>query len=80
MPNLSQYGSSEIQEDTKYVVSYWYLPGGYDAVNAESRNLFCSMQELAEKACEEIGTYPPEMAFVISIEDYLRVKENSFNG
>ena len=45
------------------VVSYWYIPGGYDYMNARvEKRYFTDMQQAEQFAAQ--NEYPPEMALL----------------
>ena len=47
-------------------VSYWYIPGGCDYVNAQAREAFFDDMDEA-KRFEEQNHYPPELALLIPL-------------
>jgi len=59
---ISFGGTTQPEADTKFVVSYWYIPGGYNYVNAEARVAYFADEAAATKFEKEYE-YPPEMAF-----------------
>jgi len=40
-------GEKTRQPDSKWAVEYWYLPGGYDVLNAKSLVAYFSSEEVA---------------------------------
>lgn len=66
---------THLADDVTHVVSYWYIPGGYDYVNAEVRTRVAHSEEEANALAESIGLMPPEMATVMTREQYILCKE-----
>jgi len=56
-------------KDTKYVVSRWYIPGGYEYDKALVLNVFFEDQGLAHEYQRQ-WEYPPEMADLMDIGRY----------
>ena len=57
---------------SKFVVSYWHIPGGANYSNATVMTAFTNTKEQAENLANYLGRMPPEMADVTSIEVYDR--------
>jgi hypothetical protein len=67
-------GSLERTEDTTHVVSLWYIPGGYDYINAKAVEVYFTSKETAEVFSKKWSS-PPEMSFCTPIEEYNEFKE-----
>lgn len=57
-------------ENPTHYVSYWYIPGGYDYANAFIVEEPYYSEEEAKLRASEIGENIPEMAIVITAEEY----------
>lgn len=68
---------TERNQHSRFVVSYWIIPGGYRYDVAYCVAEFFSTQIAAERAADEIGRMPPEMAYVCTIEDWDRAENNN---
>ena len=68
--------SKQLKEGTTHIVSYWHIPDGSDYVNAESRIAEESSEEEANQTAKRIGEFPPEMAHVLTREDYEKILAN----
>lgn len=66
-------GSLERQTNSTHYVSMWYIPGGWDYVNAKSVVLFFSNENLAT-AFTKKWEAAPEYAEVGPISDYDRIR------
>lgn len=66
----------QLKEGTTHIISYWYIPGGSDHVNAESRIAEASSEEEANQTAKRIGEFPPEMAHVLTREAYEQILAN----
>lgn len=62
-------------ENPTHYVSYWYIPGGYDYTNAFVVEEPCYSEEEAKLRASEIGENIPEMAIVITAEEYAARKK-----
>ena len=61
---------------SKFVVSYWHIPGGYDYSNATVLYEFYDTEEEAVVRARCIGGMPPEMADVYDIATYDRIRKS----
>lgn len=61
-------GTTSRQEDSKFIVSAWYIPGGYEYDRAEVIDLYFSEEEGASKF-EEKYREIPEMACKLDLSD-----------
>lgn len=66
--------TNTFDDTTTHVVSYWYIPGSSDYNHAEARTIFCGSIEEAERTVSEKGANPPEMAFIMTREEYLSIQ------
>lgn len=69
---ISHGGNDTPNSDTKFVVSWWHIPGGCQYDHAMALEAFFPDQVSADSFCREVGTMPPEMAIVIPYETYLK--------
>lgn len=67
-------GSLERTEKTTHYVSLWYIPGGYDYVNAKVVTVFFEDESSATIFTKKWEN-GQEMATLGLIEDYDRIKE-----
>lgn len=63
--------------EAKYVVSLWYIPGGFDYSNAECIDVFFADHESAN-AYSTFFAMPPEMAGLLNLEDDLVNQQYSY--
>lgn len=64
-----------LTETTKFVVSYWVIPGGYEYDKAYVAEAFFDLEVDANAYAKQIGEMPPEMAMVMTIESWQRAKD-----
>jgi hypothetical protein len=64
---------------SKFVVSRWYIPGGYDYTNARSVHIFFDTEENAKAYAKEYEM-PPEMADAYPIGRYEDIIANCSRG
>lgn len=68
MLNFAQFHPQT--ERSTHVVSYWHLPGGYDAVNATVRYAFFDSEEEAQELVHHLGEDSPAMAVAMTVDDH----------
>lgn len=66
----------EPEDDTTHVVSLWNIPGGYDYSNARVL-CQCFPNEVLAKEFEKRWDQVPEMAVMMTVEEYLEIKKKS---
>ncbi len=67
-------GLKQTDDGEPWIVSYWYIPGGWDYVNAQACVAFFDSEELARRVAAEYDMVP-EMAFAMSREQYEKGKK-----
>lgn len=60
---ITHGGTMKPEEDSKWHVTYWYVPGGSDYVNASVQSGYFSDKEAADRFAEKYSN-GPEMACV----------------
>lgn len=72
-------GQLSRKADSRYAVNLWYIPGGYDYVNARAISGFWSEPQKAEaEAFQKKYEFPGEMAVFVDLQDPRL--ENSFRS
>lgn len=66
-------GFPEQQDDSTVAVSYWEIPGGCDYSNACVALAYFSNEENAKRFVERYS-YPPEMAFIIELDELKKIR------
>lgn len=66
---VEDYGASTEKKKTSVAsVSFWYIPGGYDYVNAQAVRVYFDDMEKAKKFEKDYDSIP-EMAFLTELTD-----------
>ena len=69
-------GGSTRDKGQSWIISYWHVPGGYNYVAAEARTCFIDDKAVADSIAERYRG-APEMAFIISREDYEKARQQT---
>lgn len=67
---------SRVDNGEAWVVSYWHLPGGYDAVHARAVYAFFENEDDAQAWTTKYAN-PPEMAVLMTRQQYEEAKRNA---
>ena len=67
-------GGSVQDQGQAWIISYWYVPGGYDYASAQACNAFIDDKAAADRIVARYE-YPAEMAFLISREQFNQVRD-----
>lgn len=65
---------------SKFVVSYWHIPGGCNYTDATVRIEFYDTEEEANDRAKCIGGMPPEMADAYDIATYDKILKSIAKG